>query len=1347
MPQVSKTTNINNIDFEGIAVSVASPEDILSWSYGEVVKPETINYRTQKPERGGLFCEKIFGPTKNWECYCGKYKRIRYKGVICEKCGVEVTRSVVRRERQGHISLAVPITHIWYLRSTPSRLGLLLDLPVKQIEQVVYFAAYIITEVDDTAREAALAELKNEYVNYKKKLQTDHQKKLNELNALKHDAKKDKEAKQVDKDIKAAELEFNKKLEELEDSNAKVVDQLRSLSVGSVISEIIYRDLAMKFGHVFKAAIGSEAIRNIIASTDFEKFINDRKEELKKASGQKQKKIMKRLKLVTSLQRNNIRPEWMIMTVLPVIPPDLRPMVQLDGGRFAASDLNDLYRRVINRNNRLKKLLEIGAPEVICRNEKRMLQEAVDTLLNSDARVSKTTFNVNERRKLRSLSDMLKGKQGRFRQNLLGKRVDYSGRSVIVVGPELKLHQCGIPKEMALKLFKPFVIGRLIRDGLAYNVKNGEKVIASNRKEVWDILEDVTKNYYVLLNRAPTLHRLGIQAFQPKLIEGKAIQVHPLVCSAFNADFDGDQMAVHIPLSDKAQYEAQNIMVSAHNLLKPSSGDPVITPSQDMIWGSYYLTRMRSGTGEDWTDKEIMKAYAEGKVMVFSNEDEVLKHYQEGKIGLQEMIFARVKTEYQQENDEFFPVRWEVLKTTVGRIMFNQAVVPAELGYVNQLMNKKELSKLVSRVYERLGREKTVIMADKIKALGFRFATESGMSIGHDDMKVPVEKSEIIARSDELVKAIQNKWYKGFITADERRRLSVEIWNSTKKEIEKCMKAVFHEDNHIIYMVNSGARGNWVQVSQLCAMKGLVSDPTGRTIELPIKSSLKEGFSISEYFNATHAGRKGKSDTALKTAEAGYLTRRLVDSVQDVIVKAEDCGTQICIEVSHQESEEIGEDFSRRIFGRTLAKDVVTDDGQLLVPSQSIVTESVLEMIEDNKVDRVWVYSVLNCRVENGVCKKCYGYDLGHNEAVKTGTPVGIIAAQSIGEPGTQLTMRTFHTGGIATEGMDMTQGLERVEELFEARSPKTPAIMAEISGKVTLDTKKDHIEITVAADGLGHDEYLIPYEYEIKVRPGDEIKDKQVLAKSSEDKTMIRSRGDGRVKEILDDRIIVEHSTYQVRSYRVPPSMSLLIKKGDHVTAGQPLTIGHLDLRRLLELRGLEAVQKYITHEVQSIYSSQGQSINDKHIEIIVKQMFSKVRIINVGDTSFLPGEITNVIRFEEENVAAEAKNGKKATGERLLLGLTKIALYTDSWLSAASFQETIRVLVEASITKRVDLLKGLKENVIIGRLIPAGNIYRREVRDKDYEEYKIARHPETTIARPAAAPLLPPEEGENEY
>jgi len=1278
--------------FDSISIAVASPEEILSWSHGEVKKPETINYRTQKPEREGLFCEKIFGPTKNWECYCGKYKRIRYKGVICEKCGVEVTRSSVRRERMGHIKLAVPVTHIWFLRSTPSRIGLLLDLPIKTIEQVVYFAAYIITQVDEDAKVEAKEQLLTEYQAHKKKFKEDAKAAL--------DKGKAKNLKKGP--LAMIEKDFAKKIEELDEQHGTAKDDLNGISVSKVYSELEYRNLSMKFGHIFKASTGAEAMREIINNLDLKALIDELEVDLKKASGQKQKKIIKRIKLCGSLLKAEIKPEWMILTVLPVIPPDLRPMVQLDGGRFAASDLNDLYRRVINRNNRLKRLMAIGAPEVICRNEKRMLQEAVDTLLNNSARQGKTVFNSGDKRKLRSLSDMLKGKQGRFRQNLLGKRVDYSGRSVIVVGPQLKLNQCGIPKLMAMELFKPFVIGRLIRDGYAHNIKNAEKLIQANKREVWDILEEVTIDHYVLLNRAPTLHRLGIQAFQPVLIEGKAIQIHPLVCSAFNADFDGDQMAVHVPLSKQAQAEAKSLIQSANNLLKPSHGEPIITPTQDMVLGCYFLTKMTAGK--------------DGEGMVFAHIDEAILAHRLGYVHLQAPIKTRIED--------------EIIETTVGRMIFNHAV-PEGLPYVNETMKKKSLSSLISDSYNKYGNEVTSKFADEIKRIGFKFATKSGLSIGAEDMIVPDAKAKIIDESSEVVKKITNQYKQGLMTDDERYNHTIKVWSQTKSDITSAMVDTIDDENHIHYMINSGARGNWGQITQMCGIKGLVANPAGKTIELPIKSNLKEGFTILEYFIATHGGRKGKSDTALKTAEAGYLTRRLVDAVQDIIIKEYDCGTDKAHNITREESEQIGEEFEKRIYGRVLTENVVdAKTGEILVKKNKEIGKVELQAITDGAVDDVTVRSVMTCQTPNGICVKCYGKDLGTNDTVDIGTAVGIIAAQSIGEPGTQLTMRTFHMGGVA-EGKDITQGLTRVEELFEARTPKSPAILSEIDGKVKVSQKGKVTTITVTSEEPIVTQYRLGPFMKAEVKKGDKIKEKQVLAKSTKQKNLLKAETDGKVLTIGKDKIEVISNDVVDKVYTIPHGKTVLVKANQKVTKGQTLTSGHLNLRELMELTNIYTLQNYIMQEVQSIYASQGQTINDKHIEIIARQMLSKSRILDSGDSNMLPGELVDTIELGKLNADLKKKKKHPADAERLLLGLTRISLYTDSWLSAASFQETIRVLVEASTTKRVDELEGLKENVIIGKLIPAGETYKRRNPElvKEMEKYYSKKEKEETV------------------
>ncbi len=1274
-----------NDNFDAIAISIANPETMLSWSHGEVTKPETINYRTQKPERDGLFCEKIFGPTKNWECYCGKYKRIRYKGVVCEKCGVEVTHSSVRRQRMGHIKLAVPITHTWFVRSTPSRIGLFLDLSVKQIEQLIYFAAYVVKDIDEDAREEALKDLDREFKNHKNRIIDEYEQSVEKI---KQETAGNKEARSSH--LAKLEKEHAEEVEDLTDQHSVASKELKNLAVGQIITEIQYRDLSMKFGQVFQAGTGAETIRDLLSRINLEEFIAENEEEMKKCSEQRQKKILKRIQLARAFQQAGTRPEWMVVTILPVVPPDLRPMVQLDGGRFAASDLNDLYRRVINRNNRLRKLIEIGAPEVICRNEKRMLQEAVDTLLNNSPRAGKTVLTSGDRRKLRSLSDMLKGKQGRFRQNLLGKRVDYSGRSVIVVGPNLNMPECGIPKLMALKLFKPFVIGKLIKKGSAHNVKNAEKIIQKGEKEVWDILEEITKDHFVLLNRAPTLHRLGIQAFRPVLIEGKAIQIHPLVCAAFNADFDGDQMAVHVPLSKQAQAEAKQLISCDKNLLKPSAGEPIINASQDMILGCFYLT---------YSSDEARKG--DGKI--YESTDSVLMDYEMDNVHPQAKI--KVRTE-----------EGEMLETTVGRVIFHENVTkPAKMPFQNSPQNKGALKRLVSECFNTHDMETAVKMSDAIKKLGFHFGMKSGISISQDDVVVPEGRIEIIEAASERARHIHNQWWKGHLTLDERYLENVRLWSEVKKEISNKLKADYPENN-IFYMVQSGARGNWGQLTQLAGIKGLVANPSGRTIELPIKSNLKDGFSVLEFFIATHGGRKGKSDTALKTAEAGYLTRRLVDSVQDIIIREEDCGQTDVHMVNKAESEKIGESFYARIFGRTLAADLKDKKGNLIAKRNDVIDQDLLAKIKKSDIEEAPIRSTLSCQTREGICQKCYGQDLGSNKLVKPGTPVGIIAAQSIGEPGTQLTMRTFHMGGVAGEG-DITQGLERVEELFEARAPKTPAILCDIAGEVKIKKAAGHITISVLGEKAVEKSYQFAAGQKTALKKGDEVKEKQILASAVQGGSAIRADFNGKITEITDDVITIKSLEAPNREYEISSQITPLVKNGEKITPGTAITKGHYNLREYMDLTSVYDAQRYILREVQTIYASQGQTINDKHLEIIVREMFSNARIVDAGDSLLLAGENTNYFKVQEIN--DELTNDKKrpVRYERLLLGLTRAALKTDSWLSAASFQETIRVLVEAATTKKIDTLDGLKENVIIGRLIPAGEQYRKlnEIEDPD--------------------------------
>ncbi|BCS81708.1 DNA-directed RNA polymerase subunit beta' [Caldicellulosiruptor diazotrophicus] len=1144
-------------NFDAIKISLASPEKIREWSRGEVKKPETINYRTLKPEKDGLFCEKIFGPTKDWECHCGKYKKVKYKGVVCDKCGVEVTKAKVRRERMGHIELAAPVSHIWYFKGVPSRMGLILDMTPRNLEKVLYFAAYVVIDPGDVP-------------NLEKK---------------------------------------------------------------QILSEKEYRELKEKYGDRFKAGMGAEAIKELLKEIDLDKLSQELRQELETATGQKKLKIIKRLEVVEAFRKSGNRPEWMILDVIPVIPPELRPMVQLDGGRFATSDLNDLYRRVINRNNRLKKLMDLGAPDIIIRNEKRMLQEAVDALIDNGRRGRPVTGPGN--RPLKSLSDMLKGKQGRFRQNLLGKRVDYSGRSVIVVGPELKIYQCGLPKEMALELFKPFVMKKLVEKGICNNIKNAKKAVERQRSEVWDILEEVIKDHPVLLNRAPTLHRLGIQAFEPVLVEGRAIRLHPLVCTAYNADFDGDQMAVHVPLSAEAQAEARFLMLSANNLLKPADGKPIVVPTQDMVLGIYYLTLEKKG------DK--------GEGMIFSSEEEALLAYEHKVVGLHARIKVKRIAEVEGE------IISGLVETTVGKIILNQ-VIPQDLGFVDRskrenllryeidtLVDKKMLGKIIDRCIKVYGNTRTAEILDEIKELGFRFSTRGAITISVSDMVIPEVKQKLIAEAEQKVENIEKLYRHGLISDQERYEQVISIWNETKDKLTEELIQNLDEFNPIFMMANSGARGSKNQISQLAGMRGLMANPSGKTIEMPIKSNFREGLNVIEFFISTHGARKGLADTALRTADSGYLTRRLVDVAQDIIVREEDCGTEKGIWVEEiRDGTEVIETLEERIIGRYAADDIKNEmTGEIIVKKNELITEEAAKKIVDAGIKRVYVRSVLECKTRYGVCTKCYGLDLGTGQPVNVGEAVGIIAAQAIGEPGTQLTMRTFHTGGIA--GQDITQGLPRVEELFEARKPKGVAVISEIEGYVSI-------------------------------------------------------------KEDKKRTITVRNDNGEERTYEIPYGARLKVNDGDYIRAGDELTEGSINPHDLLRIKGPRGVQSYLLAEVQKVYKMQGVDINDKHIEIIIRQMMKKVKIEDPGDTELLPGDIVEIHRFEEENDKAIAEGKRPALGRRVLLGITKAALSTESFLSAASFQETTRVLTDAAIKGKVDPLIGLKENVIIGKLIPAG-------------------------------------------
>ncbi len=1282
-------------EFKGVKIKLASPETILSWSHGEVTKPETINYRTQRPEKEGLFDEKIFGPIRDWECYCGKYKRIRYKNIVCDKCGVEVTKSSVRRERMGHITLAVPVAHIWFLRSVPSRLGLVLDLGVQELERLVYFAAYIITSVDEEARANTLEQIESEFKAKKKEIETRYETLLAKTRTqLEQDLKGDADVKgaKIDAEITALKDMWAKEIQNLESIRDQARSELKSIKKMQIISELAYRDLSLKYGQVFTAGIGAEALEALLEDINLEELASELEIELRDAEGQNAKKLTRRLKLIKSLVRSGVRPEWMLIKHLPVIPPDLRPMVQLDGGRFATSDLNDLYRRVINRNNRLKKLLEIKSPEVITRNEKRMLQEAVDALIDNSVRHGKeVTASTGQKRKLRSLADMLKGKQGRFRQNLLGKRVDYSGRSVIVVGPNLKLHQCGLPKRMALELFKPFVISKLISREYAHNVRSANRLIEQGRTEVWDILEEVSKDHYVLLNRAPTLHRLGFQAFQPVLIEGKAIQLHPMVCAAFNADFDGDQMAVHVPLTESAQKEAREIMVSSHNLLKPASGDAVMTPAQDVVVGCFYITTIREGL--------------KGEGKVFSDKQEAILAYNNKHVHIQAKIKVRMED-------------GELVETSVGRLIFNR-IMPKEFGFRNDAFDKKRLQALVRESYQAFGLDATANLIDEIKRTGFTYMKQSGISWGMDDLHVPDTKYNLLEEADKEVQTTQEQFLEGLLTEDERYSRVVEIWADASEKIAKDVVGTVEPHSSVNYFVSSGARGSFSQITQMSGLKGLVVNPGGRTIELPVRGSFKEGIDILEYFISTHGSRKGMSDTALRTADAGYLTRRLVDVAQDVVINAEDCGTKDFDVISRADSEAMNQSFERRLFGRVVLEDVKDAEGNVIVKKNNGVDEQQAVDIAKTDVSEIKCRSVLKCKLVRGVCRQCYGFDLGFNKMVELGAAVGIVAAQSIGEPGTQLTMRTFHTGGSASVS-DITQGLPRVEELFEAREPKGMATVAEIAGKATVE-KASGKENIVRIEGANAQSQVIdiPSGSEVLVKDGASIVEGDSLF-VSQDNTMTKSPASGVVR-ISDGKIKLVHEGEDLVEYVIPAGFTLTVKDGDLVAAGQPLTEGNLSPNKVLELQGTEAAQRYIVKEVQDIYVSQGQQIHDKHIEVIVRQMFSKMRVTNTAETDLVLGDVIDKSRLQEINEQLEADGRSQVEAEQLLMGITKISLSTESFLAAASFQETTRVLIEAAVTGKTDYLKGLKENVIIGKLIPAGTGFNPDVAKENLKTQEL--------------------------
>ncbi len=1311
---------IKTTDFDAIKLKLASPENILSWSHGEVTRPETINYRTQKPEKDGLFCEKIFGPSKDWECSCGKYKKIRYKGIICDKCGVEVTRSIVRRERMGHIKLETPCTHIWFLRGLSSKVGLLLDLSMQALEKVVYFASFIITDVNEELREATNEQIKNEFKQKNKSIVSEFDNQVKEIKAKKQEMMNNNPDVDIDdkikKEIEALEALKEEKIANLKSAFDQAHKELKELKPLLIISENTYQNLSLKYGHIFEAGIGAEAVRKLLERIDLKETIKALEEDLLVVIDSKKERITKRLKLIKNLLVNDIRPEWMILTTVPVIPPDLRPMVALDGGRFATSDLNDLYRRVINRNNRLKQLIELNAPEVICRNEKRMLQEAVDALIDNSARHGKTVVaSTGQKRMLKSLADSLKGKQGRFRQNLLGKRIDYSGRSVIVVNPALKLDQCGLPKIMAIELFKPFIISKLIAREIVHNVRSASRYIEAGSEDVWDILEEIIEKAYVMLNRAPTLHRLGIQAFKPILIEGKAIQIHPLVCGAFNADFDGDQMAVHVPLTKEAVHEAATIMLSSKNLLKPATGDPVVAPSQDIVWGSFYITEMRDAGKE------------EKDLKYFSSEEEASLAYELNNLSLQEPIMVRIDKK-------------DLIKTTVGRIAFND-ILPAKLRYVNKVIDKGMLKKLVKLCYRYYGNDQTAEFLDKLKNKAFEFITNSGLSWSMEDLPGLQEKDVLIQETQVHVDKIQEQYEEGLLTDSERYAKIIELWTGAKDQVTDICKKGLPKGGPVYSMIESGARGSWAQLTQILGMKGLVTSPSGDIIELPVRGNFKRGFGVLEYFISTHGVRKGLSDTALRTANAGYLTRRLVDVSHDVIVSEDDCGDTKGLIITKKESEDMGVSIAKRILGRFLISDLKNAKGKVLIKAGELVDEDMQDKIEKEDIEEAHIRSVLSCKMHRGICAKCYGWDLGHNKLVEKGTAAGTIAAQSIGEPGTQLTMRTFHTGGIAGVE-DITQGLPRVEEIFEARSPKRKAFIADVEGKISIESAQREIEdergritvtnpqvklLKIKYQGVENDKYSITemtkeigvgvkknkkgvkIDLKILVKDGEEIKSGNALFSVYGIK--VKAEKGGKVK--IDKKIIkVEHEASKIKEFIVPKGVGIIVKEGDKVKVGDQLTDGSLDLHQLYALKDKLSAQKYIIKEIQDVYSSQGQPLNDKHVEIIAKQMFSRNFVIDSGGTDLLPGEIV------EESVVArsEKASGKKAKTEHLLLGITKASLTTDSFLSAASFQETARVLIEASVSGKIDYLEGLKENMIIGRLIPAGTGYSSRRERKKY-------------------------------
>ncbi len=1366
----------------------------MSWSYGEVLKPETINYRRLRPEKDGLFCEAIFGPTRDWQCYCGKYKNPRYKGIICDKCGVEVTRAAVRRERMGHITLATPVAHIWYTRRIPSQLGMLLDISRRNLDRVLYFAQYIVTYVDEESRKKALQRLEDEIsvsereqaagVNAKiAEIKTNRDHKLTELNHKRTTLEQDydeniaeqldpviKEGQKLEKQLQSQMGEHAKKIVAFESSGEKILDtgdkvaarhisqvqkivqkklealeaelkeqrererdelktqsavvkaqadqdmeilrtdlenqvsfssnntsrlrdELLELRPFTFLSEIRYRELKQRWGQVFRADMGAEAFYDILGRLDLDKLSVELWKEVRNTkSKQKRKKATTRLKVVEAFRRSGNKPEWMVLTVLPVIPPDLRPMVQLDGGRFATSDLNDLYRRVINRNNRLKRLLELGAPDVIIRNEKRMLQEAVDSLIDNSQRGK--ALSRRGRRELKSLSDMLKGKKGRFRRNLLGKRVDYSGRSVIVVGPQLKLNQCGLPKSMALELFRPFVIARLVQNNYAANVKGARRLIERNRPEVWEALEAVITERPVLLNRAPTLHRLGIQAFEPILIEGSAIQLHPLVTTAFNADFDGDQMAVHVPLSQKAVQEARELMLASRNLLKPADGEPIISPSKDMVLGVYYLTMKH-------------QAAHIGDGRAFSDLDEVELAYVLDQVEIHSEIKLRAATWYNDKGDRLAEPETRLIETTVGRVLFNR-ILPPEIQFVNHKLDKGGVKDLIAEVYELCGQEITTQVADQIKGLGFEYAMKSGTTLAVADISIPPERKLIIEEALKQVEVVLHDFRRGLLTEQEKNEREIEIWQQTTDQVADAVKKHMDPDGNLSTMASSGAtKGGFSTISQLAGMRGLMADPSGRIIPMPIRSNFREGLTAQEYFISTHGARKGLADTALRTADAGYLTRRLVDIAQDIIINEHDCGTKDGLWI--RKADDIaGQSMTNRMYSRMLAERVLDPKtGEVLADYNDEIDHEMARCITMAGVTEAKVRSPLTCELGHGICAKCYGIDLGRGEMVELGSAVGIVAAQSIGEPGTQLTLRTFHTGGVAAGGADITTGLPRVEELFEARKqPKGEALVAEINGVVRILTSEKYTdlrEIKIEHAEMVHEEYAVPEGWKFNVKDEAEVKLGDVLA--SKDDATIVSQHAGRVAvEKKQRKVTVSYEQREEKVEEIPTTARLLVKDGDHVEAGQALTEGSLNPHRVLKIQGREACQIYLLNEVQKVYRSQGQNIHDKHFEVIIRKMMSKIQVTRPGDTKYLPGDAVDRLEIRRLNEQLLADGKQPAKFQEVLLGVTKASLSTDSFLSASSFQHTIKVLAGAAIGSTTDPLFGLKENVIIGKLIPAG-------------------------------------------